>query len=125
MGKGVLKAVLTYCGEISTTVNLESSATKCVEGTSSSTSAINIVTGDFVLVMLDVIGKTSTTKKYFVVVLDFDGEHDSVILKYMHPRRSSWIWSKNDDISMDKTSVILQKVENPKVINNRGQFVFV
>ena len=127
VGQGVIKAALTYHGEMSTTVSLEDGEPQCITGTSTSSSdqSKNIDVGDFVLVKLDISGKLNTKKEYYAEVLNLDEENDSVVLKYMHPSSSTWIWPKKEDISMEKASVIVKKVKHPRVINNRGQFVFV
>lgn len=127
VGQGVIKAALTFHGDMSTTVALEDVEPQCIAGTSTSSSveSKHICVGDFVLVMLDLNGKPNTKKEYYAEVLDLDGENDSVVLKYMHPSGSSWIWPKMEDISMENISVIVKKVKHPNVKNNRGQFVFV
>ncbi|XP_063232470.1 uncharacterized protein LOC134536608 [Bacillus rossius redtenbacheri] len=134
--EGVVRVAITSYGENSLVVNLKNAYNECevsdapqpgpsasvsIEGTDS------IEVGDFVFVQLNVMGlgtKTTSRKDYFAEVLSIDIETNQVVLKYMHPSGKMWIWPKENDISTEDISVIVNKCEPPKLVNNRGQFTF-
>lgn len=125
--EGVIKVSATSVQEYIMTVSLQPHVTDENEPVCSSDAkdvSLKLTAGDFVLSALTVTGKSHSKRNYFAEVIQIDEETEQVLLKYMHPSGKCWIWPNEEDKSWENISVIIKKVEPPRLLNNRGQFVF-
>lgn len=122
----ILNVSITSCQDDVQTVILKTQdiVPKTSENISCNISKFNVVKGDFVLTSLEVDGKQNIRREFYAEVMDVDLKISQVMLKFMKSSGNTWIWPKEDDVSFENTDVIICKVRPPKLLNNRGQFVF-